>query len=84
MEGIMLKGIVTFLVLIFSISGCSSYSELKKSSANHAKAGEYYESIGQPEAASEERQLAHRDRKRALKLDAVLVEIISNKDDGKK
>ncbi|XPF94444.1 hypothetical protein ACM9HF_00085 [Colwellia sp. RE-S-Sl-9] len=76
----MLKGVVTFLILIFSIYGCSSYSELKKSSANHTKSGDYYESIGQPEAAREERQLARKDRKNALKLEAVLAEVINNKD----
>ena len=75
----MLKIIMVCLILNLSISGCASYSELKKSSANHSKAGKYYESIGQPQVANEEHELAQRDRKKALKPEAIIQEIINAK-----
>ena len=65
------------VVCIFIIAGCASSSELSKKGDNHAKAGEYYKSIGQTEAAEEEYELAKEDRDHAQDLFPALVELFN-------
>ena len=67
------------LVLLFLFSGCASNSELNASANNHDKAGDYYESIGQPQVAEKEREIAQKKRDDSLKVDAILVEIFKDK-----
>ncbi len=47
----MTKSNLCLVVLMFLFSGCASNSELNKRAENHDKAGDYYESIGQPQVA---------------------------------
>lgn len=77
----MQKSNLFLLVLIFLLSGCASNSELNKRADNHDKAGDYYESIGQPQVAEQERRMAQEDRNDSLKVDAILVEIFKPKKD---
>jgi len=79
----MSKSNVCILVLIFLFTGCVSNSELNKRADNHDKAGDYYESIGQPQVAEQERRMAQKNREDSLEIDAVLVEIFKPKK-GKK
>ncbi len=66
---------VLTLVFIFIVSGCASSSDLEKAAQNHAKAGDYYESIGQPNAAREERGEASKNRSEANGLFPFLVDV---------
>lgn len=72
----MLK-IILLITLSICIAGCASSSDLEKSAKNHAKAGDYYEAIGQPQAAKEEDRLANTKRKDAIKADSILVELFN-------
>ena len=77
----MSKSNLYLFVLTLLFSGCASNSELNKRADNHDKAGDYYESIGQPQVAEEERRIAQGNRDDSLKLDAILVEIFNAKKD---
>lgn len=59
------------------VSGCASSSSLERSANNHAKARDYYESIGQPDAAREENNEANKDWDNANDLLPVLVEVFN-------
>ena len=52
----MLKTIIILILSALIFNGCTSSSELNKSAENNTKAGDYYESIGQPEAAKRSRK----------------------------
>ena len=69
--------IVSIFIFALVITGCASSSDLEKSASMHAKAGDYYESIGQPHAAEEENNLATKKRKDARQVDSILVEILN-------
>ena len=75
------KSHVFFSALILLFTGCVSNSELNKRADNHDKAGDYYESIGQPEVAEQERRMAQENREASLEVEAILVEIFKNKKD---
>jgi len=81
MELFMSKSNLFLLVLISLFSGCASNSELNKSADNHDKAGDYYESIGQPQVAEQERRMAQENRDESLEVDSILVEIFKSKKD---
>ena len=69
--------ITSLIIFCITITGCASSSDLEKSANMHAKAGDYYESIGQPHAADEENKLASKKRKDANKVDSILVELFN-------
>lgn len=71
--------ILTAIIIIFFVSGCSTNSELNYQADTHDKAGDYYESIGQPQAAERERSMAQENRDDSLKPEALLSEIFSSK-----
>lgn len=73
--------ILSAIVFIVFASGCSTNSELNYQADMHDKAGDYYESIGQPEAAGRERSMAQKNRDDSLKVEAILSEIFSSKKD---
>jgi hypothetical protein len=67
----------TILVLMMVVTGCASSSDLEKRASNHDKAGRYYESIGQPNAAREEYRTAKEDRDDSVNIIAILVDIFN-------
>ena len=72
------------IILIFSfliLTGCASSSELNKKAENNAKAGKYYESIGQPEAAKRSREMAQENKDDSLSIDAILFDLFFGADD---
>lgn len=74
MEFFMTKVTLLF-ICVFVLSGCASSSDLEKRAAIQAKAGDYYKSIGQPQAAAQSHQAAKENRKRAIKSSPLLVEL---------
>ena len=68
-------------ILILVLNGCASTSELNKRADNNEKAGDYYESIGQPEPAKEERKMVRENREDSRKFKATLVDIFFGNDD---
>jgi hypothetical protein len=66
--------VVTCLVVI---TGCASSSDIEKSADNHAKAGSYYQSIGQPNAAMEENRQARKERDDATGFITLFVDLIN-------
>ncbi|ALO34683.1 hypothetical protein CMT41_08085 [Colwellia sp. MT41] len=52
------------IILSLILGGCASSSDLKEMSSRNAKAGRYYESIGQPQAAQREYELAAKHQKK--------------------
>jgi hypothetical protein len=68
------------IILLAAITGCASSASLKKSAGNHAKASEYYKSIGQNSAANEERALAKEDSDNSFGIIAILVDIFNDKE----
>ncbi len=73
------------IALASLLAGCASSSSLERSANNHAKARDYYESIGQPDAALEENNEANKDWDSANDLLPILVEvfnIFTEKDKG--
>jgi hypothetical protein len=75
------KSNLFLLVLIPLFSGCVSNSKLNKVADNHDKAGDYYESIGQPQVAEKSREMAQKKREESLQVDAILTEIFKSKID---
>ncbi len=68
---------IVFIVVISSVSGCASSADLNKSAMNNERAADYYESIGQPGIADEERQLARDNYNDASSAEMIIVELIS-------
>ena len=66
--------VVVFLVVT---TGCASSTSLEKRANNHAKAGNYYESIGQPNVAREEYNEAKKNREHANDAFPLLVELFN-------
>ena len=64
-----------FILLLSTLTGCASSSDLERSANRHAKAGDYYESIGQPNTAREEYKQAKKDRDYATELLPILVDL---------
>ena len=71
------------IALMLIVTGCASSSDLEKRANNHSKAGIYYESIGQPNAAREEHNNAKENRDHANGVLPLLVELFNlfNKKD---
>ena len=65
------------MALAIFLTGCASSSSLERSANNHAKARDYYESIGQPGAALEEDNEARKDLDSATDLLPMIVEVFN-------
>jgi len=65
----------TVIILLLVITGCASSRDIEKSASNHSKAGDYYKSIGQPDAAKEEYNEAKNDRDHADGIFPLLVDL---------
>ena len=72
----MLKKITMLCLVILTLTGCMSHSELKKRSEINAKAGDYYESIGQPEAAKRSRKISQDNQDDSLTIEAILSDLL--------
>jgi len=68
--------IILISILLF-VNGCTSSSDLEKRANLNAKAGNYYKSIGQNGAATEEYKSAAKNQKDANKLTPILVELFN-------
>ncbi|TWX47193.1 hypothetical protein [Colwellia hornerae] len=77
----MKKHYVIIFSVFFLLTGCASSSELNKKAHNNAKAGDYYESIGQPEAAKEERKMARENLQDSYRIDTLLFDILFGNSD---
>ena len=75
------KKFTTFCLVILTLTGCMSHSELKKRSEINAKAGDYYESIGQPEAAKRSRKISQDNKDDSLTIEAILFDLIFEEKD---
>ncbi len=66
------------VVIVFSLvlGGCMSSTELSKMSENNVKAGRYYESIGQPQAAQREYKAAAKHKKQSEADETILFDIL--------
>lgn len=71
------------LMLLTLAAGCASSSDLDKSAQKHIKSGNYYQSIGQPQAAREEYSEADKDFDQAGDVFSILVDLFNHfsKDD---
>jgi len=69
--------IIILISILLIISGCASRSDLKKRANVHAKAGSYYQSIGQNGAATEEYKSAAKNQKDAHKPIQILVDLFN-------
>lgn len=67
---------VIIFIVFFLLTGCVSSSALNKRAHNNAKAGDYYESIGQPDAAKEERKMAKENLEDSYRIDTILFDIL--------
>jgi PBP1b-binding outer membrane lipoprotein LpoB len=81
MEYAMQKKIIILIFSSLILTGCASSSELNKRAENNAKAGEYYESIGQPEAAKRSREMAQENNEDSLTIEAILFNLFFGSDD---
>jgi len=70
------KKFTTFCLVILTLTGCMSHSELKKRSEINAKAGDYFESIGQPEAAKRSRKISQDNQDDSLTIEAILSDLL--------
>ena len=70
-----IRGLIYFGCL-FVISGCASSSDLARQAAMHQKSSAYYQSIGQPEAAKSEAQLAKQDKERIFHVDTLFIDLL--------
>lgn len=59
------------------LSGCVSSADLERHANHHAKARDYYESVGQPEAARQEAKAANEVWEDASGLLPLLIELFS-------
>jgi hypothetical protein len=82
MDHVMSKKLIVIFSLIIMLNGCASSAELKKRSQNNTKAGDYYESIGQPEAARQEHEMARDNRNRSFSIETILYDILFGDDDN--
>ncbi|KGJ86389.1 hypothetical protein [Colwellia psychrerythraea] len=73
------------VVIIFSLvlGGCMSSAELSKMSENNVKAGRYYESIGQPQAAQRAYKAAAKHKKQSEEDETILFDILWSLLSGK-
>ncbi len=60
---------------VLILSGCVSSADLERQANHHAKARDYYESIGQPEAARQEAKAANEAWEDASGLLPLLIEL---------
>jgi len=81
MEQGMPKRIIILILSATILNGCASSSELSKRAENNAKAGDYYESIGQPEAAKRSREIAQKNNEDSLSFEAILFDLLFGSDD---
>ena len=72
-----LKKITLVLTLLFLANGCASSSDIERKARMHAKAGEYYESVGQLAVAREEYRSANKSWDTANDLFPVIVELFN-------
>ncbi|MCJ8319278.1 MAG: hypothetical protein MJK12_06570 [Colwellia sp.] len=75
------KQIIILILSASILNGCASSSELSKRAENNAKAGEYYESIGQPEAAKRSRKMAQENNDDSMTIEAILFDLFFGSDD---
>lgn len=66
---------------VILLSGCVSSTYLERHANQHAKARDYYESIGQPEAARQEANAANKAWKDASGLLPLLIDLFSLSND---
>lgn len=78
----MIKLIAT-TIFCLSLGGCASSSDLSALSKNNAKAGRYYESIGQPQAAQREYEAAAKHKKQSEEGEAIIFDILWSLFSGK-
>ena len=66
------------VIIIFSLvlGGCMSSSDLSAMSKNNVKAGRYYESIGQPQAAQREYKAAAKHKKQSEEDETILFDML--------
>jgi len=64
------------IISSLTLGGCASSSDLKEMSDRNAKAGRYYESIGQPQAAQREYKLAAKHKNKSEDDDAFWINIL--------
>lgn len=62
---------------VILLSGCVSSTDLERHANHHAKARDYYESIGQPEAARQEAKAANEAWEDASGLLPLLIDLFS-------
>ena len=79
----MLK-LIIMIILSLVLSGCASSSDLSARAKNNEKAGRYYESIGQPQAAQREYELAAQHAKQSEEGETILFDILWELFTGKK
>jgi hypothetical protein len=77
-----MKTLISVLILLIFMAGCTSSSHLEQRAENHAKAGDYYESIGQPEAAKEAYQAVKKDKNDAWGIIPILVDLYEHLNKG--
>jgi len=66
------------IMLLVLIMGCASSSDLDKRAEKHNKAGNYYESIGQPQAVREEYNEAEKNLDQAGEIYSILVDLFNH------
>ena len=81
MDHVMLKKLMVIFSLILLLNGCASGAKLKQSSQNNTKAGDYYESIGQPKAARQNHERARDNSNRSFNIETILFDILIEDDD---
>lgn len=67
----------TVIITAIAMSGCASSTDIERKANLHAKAGKYYESIGQPGAAKEEYHSANESWQSADDLFPLLIELFN-------
>jgi Tfp pilus assembly protein PilF len=72
----MKKNNVIIFIVFSLLTGCVSSSALNKRAHNNAKAGDYYESIGQSDAAKEEREMARDNLENSYRIGTILFDIL--------
>ncbi|MCH2055870.1 MAG: hypothetical protein MK214_04495 [Thalassotalea sp.] len=72
-----LKKKVLTAASVLIMSGCASSADLERHANHHAKARDYYESIGQPEEARQEAKAANKAWEDASCLLPLLIDLFS-------
>ena len=79
----MRMSVLTIILLALVTMGCASSSDLDKKAHLQTKAGNYYNAIGQPQAAKEAYSEADKNRKRADSVISIIVEVFNHiREDG--